>query len=109
MITGVSFRPSFSRRRISRMAFWRCSWTVGLGSKSRQFIYASLCLASLSDVQRDDAQEVLVIHLGQQQLTSLIEQVASQARLCFDEGDDSLFHGAAAQKFMDHDVAFLPD
>src|ERR1700730_17521618 len=108
--TGDNFSPLFASRWLSRAALRRCSLMFGFRMKSHQFILASPSrVARLVNIERNDAQQIIVIHFRQQLLTALVEQIAGQAGLPLDECIDFLFNRTTAYELVDEHIALLPD
>src|SRR5207245_4246770 len=61
------------------------------------------------DVEGDEVEQLVVLHLGEQQLGAPFEQVPRQDPLRFDQAIDPFLDRAAADELVDQYVSGLPE
>src|SRR5947207_13764818 len=98
---GIRSRPSWSAWRLHAPPFAGAWLQIRKVSTRRR---TQLLQRSGIQIQRNEFQQFLIVHLGQQQIDSTFEQIPGKVAFGFDERVDFLFYGSAAQELLDKHI-----
>src|SRR6202011_1478582 len=71
--------------------------------------HPSALLHRRAQIERHEAEQFVVSHLGQDQVRPAAQKIAGQLLLCLDHLVDLLLDGAATNELVHQDILSLPD